>query len=146
MGEALSICFYGSAELWIGWRVSQLGVTGSYNVTYTPYTWFRAGGNASAASYPAEVSYGGYISIVDIKVPVNLLLAQTQICYSARFAMEPTEAYTAISANLLQCQRSIPDMTPFTCEKVNGAEFRHLEFEFTTGQYFNILPYTCSNF
>uniref|UniRef100_A0A7S3JNU9 Uncharacterized protein n=1 Tax=Euplotes harpa TaxID=151035 RepID=A0A7S3JNU9_9SPIT len=145
-GDAISVCFYMNAELWVGWRVGQIGKTGSYNVTYTPYTLFRAGGNASASSYPAEVSYGAYFSIVDIQIPVNLLLAQTQICYSATFAMAPTQAYTAISTNLLQCMRSVPDMTPWSCERIKGVEFKHLSWAFTAGLNLNLLPYTCINF
>lgn len=146
VGDAFNVCIFVNAELYIGWRVSQVGFTGSYNVTYTPFTLFRAGANASASSYPAEVSYGAYFSIVDIQVPVNLLLAQSQICYSARFAMLPTAAYTAIAANLLQCERSIPDMTPWMCSKITGAEFRHLEWDFTDAMFINLLPYTCFNF
>ena len=145
-GQLFSFCVYAGAELWVGWRVSQIGFTGSYNVTYTPFTYFRAGGNASASSYPAEVSYGAYFQIVDITIPVNLLLAQTQICYSATFNMAPTEAYTAISTNLLQCLRSIPDMTPWECERIHGLEFKHLSWAFTNGLYFNLLPYSCINF
>ena len=145
-GDAISVCIYANAELWVGWRVSQLGQTGSYNVTYTPFTALRAGGNVSAASYPAEVSYGAYFSVVDIQVPVNLLLAQSQICYSARFAMLPTAAYTSITTNLLQCQRSIPDLTAWMCDRVKGAEFRHLQWDFTSGMFINLLPYTCFNF
>ena len=146
VGDAVAVCVYVNAELWVGWRVGQLGMTGSYNVTYTPFTLFRAGANASASSFPAEVSYGAYFSIVDIQVPVNLLLAQSQICYSARFAMLPTGAYTAIVTNLLQCQRSIPDMTPWACDRVQGAEFRHLSWDITDGMFINLLPYTCINF
>lgn len=145
-GDAISVCFYANAELWVGWRVSQLGVTGSYNVTYTPFTLFRAGGNASASSYPAEVSYGAYFGIVDLQLPINLLLAQRQICWSARFALMPTSAYTSITTNLLQCQRSVPDLTPWTCDRVKGAEFRHLQWNFTDGLFINLLPYTCINF
>ena len=145
-GELFSLCVYVTAELWVGWRVEHEGITGQYNLTYTPFTYFRAGGNASAASYPAEVAYGAYFQIVDIRVPVNLLLAQKQICYSATFAMAPTEAYTSIKMNLLQCLRSVPDLTPWECDRVQGAEFKHLEFMFTNGQYFNILPYSCINF
>ena len=146
LGDAFSLCFYANAELWVGWKVSQIGETGKYNVTYTPYTFFRVGGNATAASYPAEVSYGAYFSIVDLRLPVNLLLAQTQICYSARFAMLPTAAYTSINTNLLQCLRSVPDLTPWECDRVHGVEFRHLEWDFTSGLNINLLPYTCINF
>ena len=145
-GDAFSVCLYFNAELYVGWKVHQIGQTGSYNVTYTPFTLLRAGGNASASSYPAEVAYGAYFSVVDIQVPVNLLLAQTQICYSARFAMLPTEAYTSITTNLLQCLRSVPDMTPWQCDRIQGAEFKHLEWAFTSGLYLDLLPYTCINF
>lgn len=146
VGSAIGLCVYVNAELWVGWRVGQIGATGSYNVTYTPFTLFRAGANASASSYPAEVSYGAYFSIVDIQLPVNLLLAQSQICYSARFAMLPTAAYTSINTNLLQCQRSIPDMTPWACDRIQGVEFRHLQWDITDGLFINLLPYTCLNF
>ena len=145
-GDAVTVCLYASAELWVGWRVGQVGKTGAYNVTYTPYTLFRAGGNASASSYPAEVSYGAYFAIVDLQVPVNLLLAQTQICYSATLSLAPTQAYTAISTNLLQCIRSVPDQTPWACDRIKGAEFRHLSWAFTAGYTQNLLPYRCFNF
>ena len=145
-GDALSVCFYANAELFVGWRVSQVGLTGSYNVTYTPFTLFRAGGNVSASSYPAEAAYGGYISLVDIKVPVNLLLSQSQICYSATFSMEPAEGYTSFNTKLLQCERSIPDQTPWSCDKLQGVEFKHLEWDFTSGTYISLLPHTCINF
>ena len=145
-GDAFSFCVYANAELWVGWRVSQLGMTGSYNVTYTPFTMFRAGGNASVASYPAEAAYGGYVSLVDIKVPINLLIAQSQVCYSATFSMAPAMAYTAFNMKLLQCERSVPDMTPWSCQKLQGVEFKHLEFDFTSGLYIQLLPYHCINF
>ena len=145
-GQAFSVCLYVNAELWVGWKVSQLGETGSYNVTYTPYTIFRAGGNATASSYPAQVAYGGYVSLVNIHVPVNLLLAQTQICYSAKFTMMPARAYTSITTDLLECYRSVPDLTDWMCNTVNGAEFIHLEWDFTNGLYLDLLPYSCINF
>jgi hypothetical protein len=145
-GDAVTVCLYANAELWVGWRVGQIGKTGAYNVTYTPYTLFRAGGNASASSYPAEVSYGAYFAIVDLQIPVNLLLAQTQICYSATLALAPTQAYTSISTNLLQCMRSVPDMTPWACDRIKGVEFKHLSWAFTAGYNMNLLPYTCFNF
>jgi hypothetical protein len=146
LGDAFSLCFFANAELWVGWRVTQLGETGSYNLTYTPYSYFRVGGNASASSYPAEVSIGAYFSVYDVQLPVNLLLAQSQICYSARFALLPTSAYTSVNTNLLQCQRSVPDMTPWACDKIQGIEFRLSEFRFTDGLFINLLPYTCINF
>ena len=145
-GDIFTFCVYANAELWVGWRVSQVGMTGSYNVTYTPFTIFRAGGNASVSSYPAEAAYGLYVSIVDIRIPVNLLIAQTQVCYSATFKMAPTGAYTSINTSLLQCERSVPDMTPWKCDKLKGVEFRHLSWDFTAGNIINLLPYTCINF
>ena len=145
-GDAISVCVYANAELWVGWKVSHNGEAGLYNVTYTPFTVFRGGVNASASSYPAEVSYGGYISVVDIQVPINLLLAQNQICYSGTFYMFPTGAYTAINTNLLQCERSIADRTAWNCDRVHGVEFRHLEFDFTQELTIALLPHTCINF
>ena len=34
-------------------------------------------------------------------------------CYSSSLALAPNQAYTAISTNLLQCVRSVTDMTPW---------------------------------
>mmetsp|Transcript_1483 Transcript_1483/g.1624 ORF Transcript_1483/g.1624 Transcript_1483/m.1624 type:complete len:238 (-) Transcript_1483:43-756(-) len=146
IGDAISVCINANAELWVGWRVGHTGETGLYNVTYTPFSFLRGGFNASASSYPAEVSYGGFFSIYDIQVPINLLLAETQICYSGTFNLYPTSAYTAINTNLLQCERSIPDRTDWYCDRVHGAEFRHLQFDITDGFFSNFLPHTCINF
>ena len=146
LGDAVRVCVNATAEWWIGWRVSQLGKTGYYNVTYTPFTYIRAGSVGSASSYPAEVAVGGYISVVDITVPVNLLLAQSQICYSAVFNMEPVQAYTSLSTALLGCYRSIPDRTDWSCNRTSGPEFKLNEYDFAAGNYFQILPYTCINF
>ena len=146
VGDAISVCINANAELWVGWRVGHLGDTGLYNVTYTPFSFLRGGFNASASSYPAEVSYGGFFSIYDIQVPINLLLASTQICYSGTFNMYPTSAYTAINTNLLQCERSIPDRTPWDCERIQGVEFRHLQWDIIGGMTIAFLPYSCINF
>ena len=146
VGDAVSICIFANAELWVGWRVGHDGVTGLYNVTYTPFTFFRGGVNVSASSYPAEVSYGAYISVIDIDIPINLLLAQNQICYSGTFFMHPTGAFTSINTNLLQCERSIPDRTSWACDRVHGVEFRHLEFDVIDGTTISLLPHTSINF
>ena len=74
-GDVFNACFYAGAELWIGWYVNQTGTIGSYSLTYTPFTFFRAGGNVSVESYPAEVGYGAYLSIVDITIPIYLQIA-----------------------------------------------------------------------
>ena len=37
-GDAVRVCLYSNVELWIGWRVDQVGKTASCNVTYTPCT------------------------------------------------------------------------------------------------------------
>ena len=145
-GQAFSLCVYGYAELYVGWKVRQFGESGSYNLTYVPFAYLRAGGNGSVSSYPAEVAYGVYFSITEVELPVNLLLASNQICYSARFDKFPTALYTVINANLLQCERSIPDRTPWACERIEGAGFRHLEYAFDAGLRIDLLPYTCINF
>ena len=145
-GEAFSLCVYGYAELKIGWRVYPDGDMGNFNLTYVPYAYLRAGGNASASSYPAEVAYGLYFSITEIEVPLNFLLGSSQICYSATFNKFPTALYTVVNANLLECYRSIPDRTNWMCGRVEGAGFRHLEYSFDAGLVINLLPYTCINF
>ena len=145
-GQAFSLCVYGYAELYVGWKVRQFGEAGTYNLTYVPFAYLRAGGNASASSYPAEVAYGLYFSIVEVELPVQLLLGSNQICYAARFEKFPTALYTVINANLLECERSIPDRTPWACARIEGAGFRHLEYAFDAGLRIDLLPYTCINF
>ena len=145
-GSAFSSCVNLNAELFVGWRVYLEGETGSFNVTYVPFTLFRAGANVTASSFPAEVAFGGYFSVVDLQVPVNLLIAQTQVCYSARFALYPAAAYTSITTDLLQCERSIPDQTSWMCDRVSGSEFRVNQWDFSNGMFLNLLPYTCINF
>ena len=144
-GQAFSFCVYGYAELYVGWKVSQVG-TSSYNLTYTPYAYLRAGGNASASSYPAEVAYGVYFSIAEVEAPINFFISQTQVCWSAKAQKFPTALYTVFNANLLQCERSIPDQTPWKCQRLEGTGFRHLEYAFDAGMVINFLPYTCINF
>ena len=144
-GEAFSLCVFGYAELVIGWKVSQIGDL-AYNLTYTPYTYLTAGGNATAGSYPAEVAYGVFFSITEIEIPTNILLSSSQVCWSSKFVKYPTALYTVFNANLLQCQRSIPDMTPWGCQRIEGAGFRHLEYSFDFGATYDLLEYSCFNF
>ena len=145
-GQAFSFCVYGWAELYIGWRINQVGETGGYNLTYVPYAYLRAGGNATVSSYPAEAAYGLYFSIAEVEAPFNFLVGSTQVCTGAKFNKFPTGLYTTINANLLQCQRSVPDMTPWVCTKIYGTGFRHLEYFFDAGLSYNLIPYTCINF
>ena len=146
LGDAISVCGYANAELWIGWRVYHDGGLGLYNVTYTPFSYFQGGVNVSAASYPAEVSYGGYLQLYNLEVPVNFLISESQICWDGDFLLYATQAFTAINTNLLQCQRSIPDMTPWDCDRVQGVQFRHLTFDFFDGTFIDLLPRTCITF
>ncbi|CAI2377281.1 unnamed protein product [Moneuplotes crassus] len=146
LGDAITVCAYANAELWIGWEVDHDGGLGLYNVTYTPFSYLRGGVNVSAASYPAEVSYGGYLSAYDIRVPINLLLSDTQICWSGDFHLFATSAFTAINTNLLQCQRSIPDWTPWDCDRVHGVEFQHLYFPILDSIFIDLLPFDCLTF
>ena len=44
-------------------------------------------------------------------------------CYSASLALAPTQAYTSISTNLFQCVRSVPDMTPWLCDRIEGNHY-----------------------
>lgn len=146
LGGAISACAYANAELWIGWRVNHTGDLGSYDVTYTPFSYMQAGVNISASSYPAEVSYGGYLSAYSVELPINLQISQQQICWSGIFNFYPTSAFTAINTNLLQCQRSIPELTDWACSRVQGVQFRHLTFEFFDGFSQSLLPFDCFTF
>ena len=146
VGSAISVCAYANAELWVGWRVDHDGGLGLYNVTYTPFSYFQGGVNVSAASYPAEVSYGGYLQVYNLEVPINVKLGENAICWSGDFFLYPTSAFTAINTNLLQCQRSVPDMTPWACDRVQGVQFQHLHFDFFEGLYIDLLPSDCFTF
>ena len=146
IGSAFRICLYGYVELYVGWRVYPEGTGNTFNLTYVPFAYLRAGGNASASSYPAEVGYGLYFSITEIEVPLNFLIGSSQVCYAARFDKFPTALYTVVNANLLECWRSIPDRTDWACKRVEGSGFRHLEYAFDAGLTIDLLPYTCINF
>lgn len=146
IGPFSSLCFYFTAEMWIGWHSEHEGTTGFYNLTYTPYNFFRVGGNVSVSSDPADVSYGAYFNVLDMEVPVNLLLARDRICYSGKVDLGPVGVIGSIKLNLLQCLRSVPDKTQWECDKVKGAEFRHIILPVLPSAHHEILPYDCIEF
>ena len=146
LGGIIGLCAYADIELWVGWRVNHTGDQGSYSVIYTPFSYLQGGGNISASSYPAEVSYGGYLSAYNVQLPINLSISQQQICYGAVFNFFPTTAFTAINTNLLQCQRSIPELQDWVCNRVEGVRFQHLSFEFFDGFDLTVLEPDCFTF
>jgi hypothetical protein len=75
-GDLFNACVTVTADLWIGWNVTQNGTVGSYSVTYTPFTYLRAGAGVLVESYPAQVGYGGYVSFVNIQIPIFALVGQ----------------------------------------------------------------------
>jgi len=145
-GDIFNACFYAGAELWVGWYVNQTGTVGSYSVTYTPFTYLRAGGNVSVESYPAEVGYGAYLSIVDITIPVYLQIAQSQICYSGTFNFMPGAIYTQLSTALLECYKVLTPVENTVCNKVFGPNFQHLTLSLWSGYVNNFLSANCINF
>ena len=145
-GDIFNACFFASAELWIGWHVNQTGSLGAYEVTYTPFTFLRAGGNVSVESYPAEVGYGAYVSIVDITIPISLSLGSSGICYSGDFNFAPGSFFTQISTALLECQKYLTPVESFVCNKVFGPNFQHLSFTLWNGFNTDFLNHNCINF
>jgi hypothetical protein len=142
-GQLFNACFFASAELWIGWTVAQNGTVGSYDVTYTPFTFLRAGANVSVESYPAEVGYGGYVSFVNIQIPIFALLGQTQICYSGNFNFAPGSFYTQISTALLECGWCFTPYCFEGCNKVFGPNFQHLTYTLWNGYQTAFLASNC---
>jgi len=149
VGDIFNACFHATAELWIGWSVTQGNgnVTGNFAVTYTPFTFLRAGANVSVESYPAEVGYGGYVSIIDITIPIFASIGQSALCYSGNFNFAPGAFFTQISTALLECEWVITTSgQPKTCGKVFGPNFQHLSFPLWNGYQNAFLSNTCFNF
>ena len=145
-GDIFNACFFASAELWIGWHVNQTGTIGTYQVTYTPFTFLRAGGNVSVESYPAEVGYGGYVSIVDITIPIFASIGTSGICYSGDFNFAPGSFFTQISTSLLECYKVLTPVANIVCNKVFGPNFQHLTFTLWNGFNTDFLGHNCINF
>lgn len=149
VGDLFNACFHASAELWVGWTVGQdfTNATSSFGVTYTPFTFLRAGANVSVESYPAEVGYGGYVSFVDITIPIFVSIGSSALCYSGNFNFAPGSFFTQISTALLECEWVITDSgIPKTCGKVFGPNFQHLSFHLWNGFQSAFLSNSCINF
>ncbi len=147
-GDLFNACFYASAEIWIGWYVWQNGtyLSPEWQVAYTPFTFVRAGVNVSVESYPAEVGYGVYVSFVDITIPINGSIGQTQLCYYGNFNFAPGSIYTQISTALLECWWNITPLSDAHCNKVQGPNFEHLEYLLWDGYTNTFFPSTCFNY
>ena len=113
-GDAFSLCIDLSAYLKLGWEVEAFGESSLYNVTYGPFVSFGIQGNISTSSYPAEVVLVNTLHIIDIAAPTLLLVSSERICASSEYQIWVPQLITEIATNLLQCQRSVPDMTPWT--------------------------------
>ena len=147
-GDLFNACFYASAELWIGWYVWQNGtyLSNEWQVSYTPFTFLRAGVNVSVESYPAEVGYGAYVSVVDITIPLNGTVGQERLCYYGNFNFAPGSIYTQITTALLECYWDLTPVSGSMCNKVYGPNFEHLEYLLWDGYQNSFLPNTCFNY
>lgn len=147
-GDLFNACVYASAELWIGWSVWQNGtiLSNEWQVAYTPFTFLRAGVNVSVESYPAEVGYGAYVSVVDITIPINGTIGQTRLCYYGNFNFAPGSIYTQITTALLECWWNITPLSDAHCNKVYGPNFEHLQYLLWNGYQQSLLPNTCFNY
>lgn len=148
-GQLFNACFFASAEFWIGWGLNNgqdCNVTsGDFEVTFTPYTFLRAGANVSVESYPAEVGYGGYVQVVNIQIPIFALLSSSQICYSGEFNFAPGSFFTQISTALLECGWCFTPYCEEGCNKVTGPNFQHLTYELWNGFTSAFLSSNCIN-
>ena len=148
VGSLFNACGYASAELWIGWAMNQncTSSSGTYGVTFTPYTFLRAGGNVSVESYPAKVGYGAYLSVVDITIPIYFMINQQQFCYSGSFIFAPGQFYTQISTALLECAWYVTPPSAAMCSEVTGPNFQHLTYALWSGFTSSFLASNCFNF
>ncbi len=133
-GSIFNACVNATAELWVGWNVNQTGEVGNFGVTYTPFTYFRAGLNAYVESYPAEIGYGVFINIWDITLPIFASVGQTKICYSGSFILGNGILYTQITTALLECSWHVTvSPTDKVCNRVLGPNFKHLTYNLWNG-------------
>lgn len=144
-GGAIQVCLNLNGKFWVGWWAFQKGITGTYDATITPFALAQFGGNATLASYPAQVGYGVYINALNIQVPIGVTIGQTQLCYEGTFQFNAVELLTTIFTSLLECQEVIPE-GQWGCQYVPGAAFQHLSYNFTNPQYNYFLPRACINF
>jgi hypothetical protein len=108
LGDLFSGCININAGLYVGWTATQNSISYTsgaplYNLTYVPFVTLSGGVNASIASYPAQVSYGVYLQIVNIQIPTYLAIGQNAVCYSSMLNFQPGAIYTQIGTALLQC-------------------------------------------
>lgn len=148
-GDVFNACVFASAEFWIGWSLNDgqaCNITsGNFEVTFTPYTFLRAGANASVSSYPAVVGYGGYVQVVNIQIPIFASVSSSNICYSGNFNFAPGSFYTQISTSLLECGWCFTPYCKEGCAHVTGPNFQHLTFALWNGFNSAFLANNCIN-
>lgn len=108
LGDMFSGCLNFNAGLYIGWTVTQGSSAYSsgaplYNITYVPFVRLAGQVNVSVSSYPAQVSYGLTLQIVNVQVPTYLAIGQQAVCYSSMLNFQPGAIYTSVNTALLQC-------------------------------------------
>lgn len=145
VGGVIYTCVNVQGTFWVGWMAYQNGLTGTYDVTYTPFALAQFGGNATFATYPAQVGYGIYLNAIDIQIPIGISLGQSATCYSGSFQFLPVALQSTIFTSLLECQEVLPE-NQYGCNYKIGATFNHLSYNFTTAQINSFLPRNCFNY
>ncbi|CAI2372358.1 unnamed protein product [Moneuplotes crassus] len=143
IGDLISVCAYFEAELWIGWRVMK--GTGFYDKDFTiePYSHFKVRFNFSASTYPAEIAYEGALQLFDIKLPLSLSYGYDYMCLGAVFFSQGSYLEAFARTNLLQCQKSIRNSSPWDCDKVLATTSNWTKIRLINPMFLDIDNYLC---
>jgi len=144
-------CVNANAGFYIGWTVTQNSVTPAtgaplYNLTYVPFATLQGGVNVSVSSYPAQVSYGVYLQVVNIQIPTYVAIGASSLCYSSVLNFQPGAVYTKIGTALLQCMWYVTPVETGICSTVNGPIFQQFNWPLWQGYVMPFLLPGCINF
>jgi hypothetical protein len=151
LGSWFQGCFNANAGFYVGWTVTQgsssyNGNVPLYNLTYVPFATLLGGFNVSVASYPAQVSYGIYLQIVNLQIPTYVAIGSNAVCYSSMFNFQPGAIYTQIGTALLQCAWYVTPLQTSVCSTVTGPTFQQYFWALWSGYMMNFVQPGCIQF
>jgi hypothetical protein len=146
-----SSCLNLNAGLYIGWTVTQGATSMStgaplYNLTYVPFLTLSGQVNVSVSSYPALVSYGVTLQIVNVQIPTYLAIGQNALCYSSMLSVQPGAIYTSVNTALLQCAWYVTPLQSSYCSTVQGPTFQQFFWPLWSGYMMSFVMPGCINF